>query len=67
MEVDVGLVFKVAGMGVTITFLYTFLKQTGREEYAFMTILVGLTVTLIWITPAIARFFNIVQSVFNLN
>lgn len=67
MGIDVGLVFKVASMGVTITILYTFLKQAGRDEYAFMTLLIGVAVTLLWITPAIANFFSIVESVFKLN
>jgi len=49
---------------MVISIFYTFLKQAGRDEYAYMTLLAGLAVALLWVIPVIIDLFRAVQSVF---
>ncbi|MDD4571847.1 MAG: stage III sporulation protein AC [Clostridia bacterium] len=63
---DVSIIFFLTGLAITVTILHTFLKQAGREEYAYLTIIVGLAIALIKVIPIILKLFNEVQGVFKL-
>ena len=63
---DVSIIFFLTGLAIAVTILHTFLKQAGREEYAYLTLIVGLTIALIKVLPIILELFNQVQSVFKL-
>ena len=63
---DVSIIFFLTGLAIAVTILHTFLKQAGREEYAYLTIVVGLAIALIKVIPILAELFQNVQSVFNL-
>jgi len=63
---DVSIIFFLTGLAIAVTILYTFLKQAGREEYAYLTLVVGLALALIKVLPVINTLFTQVQSVFNL-
>lgn len=63
---DVGIIFFLTGLAIGVTILYTFLKQAGREEYAYLTLVVALAVALIKVLPVINSLFVQVQSVFKL-
>ncbi|MDK2820092.1 MAG: stage sporulation protein [Clostridia bacterium] len=63
---DVGLIFRLAGLAIIISIFYTFLKQAGRDEYAYMTLLAGLAITLLWVIPLISDLIRAVQAVFQL-
>ena len=53
-------------LAIAVTILHTFLKQAGREEYAYLALVVGLALALIRVLPVIQQLFEGVQSVFNL-
>jgi stage III sporulation protein AC len=40
------------------------LKQTGREEQAFLTSLAGLVLVLFWVIPYIAELFETIERLF---
>lgn len=61
---DVNLIFKIAGMSIVITVLYTLLKQAGRDEFAFSTLLLGIVLVLMIVIEKIGNLFDMVQSVF---
>jgi stage III sporulation protein AC len=62
----VGLIFKIAAVGILITILGQVLKHSGREEHAFLVSLAGLIIVLGWILPYIYDLFEMVQTMFDL-
>ncbi|HJA94037.1 MAG TPA: stage III sporulation protein AC [Candidatus Eisenbergiella merdipullorum] len=63
---EVGLIFKIAAVGILVTILSQILKHSGREEHAFMLSLAGLILVLTWIIPYIYDLFVSVQNLFEL-
>lgn len=66
MIADPGVIFFLTGLAIAVTILHTFLKQAGRDEYAYMTLVVGLAIGLLKIIPVINLLFSEVKSVFKL-
>ncbi len=66
MVMDVGLIFKIAAVGILITILSQVLKHSGREEHAFLISLAGLILVLTWIVPYIYDLFTMIQNLFEL-
>ncbi len=63
---DIDLIFQIAGVSILVTVIYSVLKQAGRDEYAFTTLLLGLAYILMVTIVKIADLFEKVRSVFNL-
>ena len=63
---EVGLIFKIAAVGILVTILSQVLKHSGREEHAFLLSLAALLVVLSWIVPYIYELFETVQTMFQL-
>ena len=63
---DIGLIFKIAAVGILVTILGQVLKHSGREEHAFLISLAGLIVVLSWILPYIYNLFQSIQTLFQL-
>ena len=63
---EVGLIFKIAAVGILVTILSQVLKHSGREEQAFLTSLAGLIVVLFWILPYIYDLFENIRRLFSL-
>lgn len=61
---SVGLIFKIAAVGILVTILNQVLKYSGREEQAFLVSLAGLILVLMWIIPSIYELFVTVQDLF---
>ena len=61
---SVGLIFKIAAVGILVTILNQVLKYSGREEQAFLVSLAGLILVLLWIIPSIYELFVTVQDLF---
>ena len=62
----IGLIFKIAAVGILVTILSQILKHSGREEHAFLLSLAGLILVLTWIIPYIYDLFVSVQNLFEL-
>ena len=60
----IGLIFKIAAVGILVTILSQVLKHSGREEHAFLVSLAGLILVLSWIVPYIYDLFDTVQTLF---
>jgi stage III sporulation protein AC len=60
----VGLIFKIAAVGILVTILCQILKHSGREEHAFLISFAGLILVLFWILPYILDLFEQVQQLF---
>ncbi|MCC8045446.1 MAG: stage III sporulation protein AC [Lachnospiraceae bacterium] len=63
---SINLIFKIAAVGILVSVLSQVLKQSGREEHAFLTSLAGLLLVLFWLVPYISQLFETVKSLFSL-
>ena len=63
---EIGLIFKIAAVGILVTILGQVLKHSGREEHAFLISLAGLIVVLSWILPYINSLFESIETLFQL-
>lgn len=63
---EVGLIFKIAAVGILVTILGQVLKHSGREEHAFLISLAGLILVLSWIVNYIYELFQTIQTLFAL-
>ena len=63
---EVGLIFKIAAVGILVSVLSQVLKHSGREEQAFLTSLAGLLLVLYWIVPYIVELFETMKNMFDL-
>ncbi len=63
---SVGLIFKIAAVGILVTILCQILKHSGREEHAFLLSLAGLILVLTWIVPYIYELFTTIQTLFDI-
>ena len=63
---EVGIIFKIAAIGIIIPVLGQVLKHSGRDEQAFLLSLAGLIIVLFWIVPYISELFVTMQNLFTL-
>lgn len=63
---SVGMIFRIAAVGVLVTILGQVLKHSGREEHSFLVSLAGLLLVLSWIIPYINQLFENVKLLFQL-
>ncbi len=62
----IGLIFKIAAVGILVALLNQILKHSGREEHAYLVSLAGLILVLTWIIPYIYDLFTAIQSLFQI-
>lgn len=63
---EVGLIFKIAAVGILVSVIHQVLKHSGREEQAFLTSLAGLVLVLYWLIPYIKKLFETIKDMFSL-
>ncbi|MBQ7171503.1 MAG: stage III sporulation protein AC [Clostridia bacterium] len=63
---DIGLIMKIAGVGLLVAVINQVLAKTGREEQATFVTLAGIVTVLIVLVAEIAKLFQTVRSVFGL-
>lgn len=63
---DFYFIMKIALVGIVVTVLNSILKQSGRDELAFLTSLAGLILVLLWILPYISDLFITIQKLFSI-
>lgn len=63
---DVNLIFKIAAIGILVSVVCQVLKQSGREEQAYLATLAGLILVLFWLVPYINELFESIRSLFAL-
>ena len=65
-NMDVGLIFKIAAIGIVVAIIYRLLVQSGRDEQALMVTIAGLIVVMIMIVHQIHDLFTTIQTLFEL-
>lgn len=63
---EIGIIFKIAVVGILVSILSQVLKHSGREEQAFLTSLAGLLLVLSWIIPYIINLFDYMKKLFDM-
>ena len=63
---EISIIFKIALVGILVTILNQILKQSGRDEQAFIVSLSGLILVLFWVIPYISELFETVEDLFSL-
>ncbi len=63
---DVSIIFFLMALAIAVTILHTFLKQAGRDEFAYLALVAGLAVALVRVLPVLQQLFDGVQAVFSL-
>jgi len=61
---DTMIIFKIAGMGLTVSILNIILKKCGRDAEAFFVALAGTITVFLWLVQYINQFFEAVQTLF---
>ena len=62
----IGVIFKIAAVGILVSVICQVLKHSGREEQAFLTSLAGLLLVLFWMVPYIYQLFETMKELFAL-
>ena len=63
---NVGMIFKIAAVGILVSVLCQLLKNSGREDLGHLVSLSGLLVVLFWILPYVLELFETMQRLFDL-
>jgi len=63
---EIGLIFRIAAVGILVTILSQILKHSGREEHAFLISLAALVLVMSWVLPYIYELFSSMQTLFSL-
>jgi stage III sporulation protein AC len=61
---EITIIFRIALVGILVTILNQILKQSGRDEQAFLVSLAGLMLVLFWVIPYISELFQTVEELF---
>lgn len=62
----VGIIFKIAAVGILVSILCQLLKNNGRDDLGHLISLSGLLIVLFWILPYVLELFEIMQNLFDL-
>lgn len=63
---SVGILFKIAAVGILVSILCQLLKNSGREDLGHLVSLAGLLVVLFWVLPYVLELFETMQGLFEL-
>lgn len=61
---DVGLILKIAGVGILVSVASAILNKSGRDEQAMLVTVAGIVVTMLLLVGEIGTLFETVRSVF---
>lgn len=63
---SVGIIIKIAALGIVISLLNQVLKHAGRDDQAFFVTMAGIIVVLTWLLPYLIELFASMQELFEL-
>jgi stage III sporulation protein AC len=61
---NIELIFQIAGIGILTSILHALLKQAGKEEYAFITTLAGVSIAFILVIQVLSQLLTQIKTVF---
>ena len=63
---EIGLILKIAGVGMLVSVVSSMLGKAGRDEQAMLVTLAGIVVVALMLMDEISRLIETVQAVFGL-
>ena len=63
---DVGLILKIAGVGVLVSVASAILNKSGRDEQAMLVTLAGIIVVMLMLVGEIGTLFETIRDLFEL-
>ena len=63
---NTNLIFRIAAVGILVAVLNQILKNSGRDDLAYLTGLAGLILVLFWVLPYVAELFTTIQTLFQI-
>lgn len=63
---SIGIIFKIASVGILVSVLCQLLKNSGRDDLGHLVSLAGLLVVFFWILPYVLELFETMQRMFEL-
>ena len=63
---DIFFILRIAVVGILVSILNQILKQSGRDELAFLTSLAGWVLVLLWLLPHLTDLFITIKQLFNI-
>lgn len=63
---DVGLILKIAGVGIIVAASCQVLSKSGRDEQSMLVSVAGIIVVLLMITGKLGELFELIKDVFGL-
>ena len=61
---DIGIILKVAGVGILVSAAAQILSKSGRDEQSTLVVIAGIIVVLVMLVGEIEKLFQLVISVF---
>ena len=61
---EIGILFKIAAVGILVSLLCQILKNSGRDDLGHLVSLAGLLTVLLWILPYVLELFELMQTMF---
>ncbi|MBO5938187.1 MAG: stage III sporulation protein AC [Clostridia bacterium] len=61
---EIGLLLKIAGVGVLVSITSAILNKSGRDEQAMLVTVAGIVVVMLMLVGEIGQLFDTVRSVF---
>ena len=62
----IGLLFRIAAVGIIVTLLCQVLKHSGSEVQSYLLTLGVLMIVLFWILPYVSQLFEMMETLFEL-
>ena len=63
---EIGLILKIAGVGILVSVLTTILGKSGKDEQAMMVTVAGIVVVMLMLVEEIGALLDAVRTVFGL-
>lgn len=63
---EIGLILKIAGVGILVSIISTILSKSGKDEQAMMVTVAGIVVVMLMLVEEIGTLLQTVQAVFGL-
>ena len=65
-NMNISLVLKIAGVGITVALASQILQKTGRDEQATLVAVAGIVIVMLLLVSEIGKLFSSIRSVFGL-
>lgn len=63
---EIGLILKIAGIGILISIVSSILSKSGRDEQAMLVTVAGIIVVMLMLVDEVGRLIESVRTVFEL-